>query len=32
MENGIMEVAAFGLLIWFILQVMYFQKVAMAED
>ena len=31
MENGIMEVAAFGLLAWFSLQVIYFQKMS-AED
>jgi hypothetical protein len=28
MENTIMEVAAFGLLTWFFLQVVYFNKMA----
>jgi len=32
MGNGIMEVAAFGILGWFMLQVLYFQKIAMSDD
>jgi type IV secretory pathway TrbD component len=31
MDNGIMLVAAFGLLIWFVGQVAYFQKMANDE-
>jgi hypothetical protein len=31
MDNTIMEVAAFGLLAWFILQVIYFQKMANSD-
>jgi type IV secretory pathway TrbD component len=31
MDNGIMLVAAFGILIWFIGQVIYFQKMATDE-
>jgi len=32
MENGIMEYSAFGILIWFALQAIYFQKFAMSND
>jgi len=31
MENGIMEIAAFGILAWFAFQVVYFQKMS-TED
>ena len=32
MDNTIMEVAAFGLLTWFFLQVVYFEKIANSDD
>jgi hypothetical protein len=31
MDNGIMLVASFGLLAWFVLQVAYFQKMAQGD-
>jgi len=32
MENSVMEYSAFGILIWFALQAIYFQKMATSED
>ena len=32
MDNTIIEVAAFGLLGWFFLQVVYFEKIANSDD
>lgn len=32
MDNTIMEFAAFGILGWFFVQVLYFQKIASSDD